>query len=110
MSEEELRKALVRQWRGQGADPIASAENTVARLCGKLQAWSSADLAGYRALRSQGLSISEAGHALQLASALRTASHTDLLCRLQAEEGAVRPRKRTLAQANEEKTRKKPKR
>lgn len=110
MSEEELRKALVRVWRGQGADPIATAEKTVTQLCGKLQAWSSADLTLYRVLRSQGLSISEAGYALQIASALRSAPYTDLMCRLQAEEGAVRPRKRTLTQGNEEKTRKKPKR
>jgi hypothetical protein len=109
MSEEALRKALVRQWRVQGCDPIASAEKTVTQLCGKLQDRDSADQAVYRAFRSQGLSISEASNALRLATALRTVPCPDLLCRLQTEEGSVRPCKRTRGQLSEEKKRKKPK-
>lgn len=109
MSEDELRKALMRRLRGQETDVVAGAEKVVTLLCGKLQDSKPSDRAVYRVLRSQGLSISEAGNALRLAAVLRTVPYTDLVHRLEPEEGSSRPRKRACTQSSEEKKRKKPK-
>ncbi len=109
MSEQELRQVLLRRWRGQGSDPVSNAEKAVTQLCGKQQDWDPSDRAVYRALRAKGLSIAEAGNALRIATALRTASYTDLLRRLEPEEGSSQPCKRARTQATEDKKRKKPK-
>jgi len=107
MNAEELTQLLTRRLREQGSDPILSAEKTVTQLCGKVQDRDPSDRAVYRALRAAGLSIAEAGHALRIAAALRT--NSDLVHRLEPEEGSSKPCKRNRSQAPEDKKRKKPK-
>lgn len=109
MNAEELKQVLVRRLREQGSDPVLNSEKTVTQLCGKLQDWDPSDRAVYRAMRAEGLSIAEAGNALRIAAALRSASNTDLLRRLEPEEGSSKPRKRNRSQTSEDKKRKKPK-